>query len=131
MFGLVLQAQIAIDFTLRAVLPLTNRVLNLPPDCAPSIAALRTRIVHTQDVLQSISAHEINEAELKTIHTQAGQAELTLTGEVYVQQYALPNFFFHLTMVYSILRLNGVALGKANFDGFHQYAAGFRFESAE
>ena len=40
----------------------------------------------------------------------------------FLQQYALPNFFFHVTTAYAILRHLGVELGKADYDGFHVYA---------
>jgi hypothetical protein len=38
-----------------------------------------------------------------------------------LQQYALPNFFFHLSMVYALLRQQGLPLSKADFDGWHVY----------
>lgn len=52
---------------------------------------------------------------------QAGQATVTLPGEAFLSQYALPNFFFHLTSAYALLRQQGVPLGKADFDGWHRY----------
>ena len=41
--------------------------------------------------------------------------------------YAVPNFFFHYSMVYAIARNAGVAIGKTDFDGFHKYPLGFIF----
>jgi uncharacterized protein len=52
---------------------------------------------------------------------------LDQTGADFLYLYGLPNFFFHLTMGYAALRAAGADLGKADFDGFHAYAAGFRF----
>ncbi|WP_295961007.1 DUF1993 family protein [Rhodoferax sp.] len=46
---------------------------------------------------------------------------VALPGEAFLSQYALPNFFFHLTSAYALLRQQGVPLGKADFDGWHQY----------
>jgi hypothetical protein len=46
---------------------------------------------------------------------------VSLPGPEFLYQYALPNFFFHLTAAYAILRHEGVALGKQDFDGWHAY----------
>ena len=43
--------------------------------------------------------------------------------------YALPNFFFHYSMVYAIARQAGVEIGKSDFDGYHDYPVGFTFMS--
>jgi len=62
----------------------------------------------------------------RAIVSFAGDA-LPLAGGDYYLLYAVPNFFFHLTMVYAIARQAGVPIGKADFDGFHAYPPGFRF----
>ena len=61
------------------------------------------------------------------IATTAGFAELELSGADYYLMYAVPNFFFHYTMAYATARQAGVAIGKADFDGFHAYPPGFSF----
>jgi hypothetical protein len=66
-------------------------------------------------------------AEARIIRHRAGFADLEQTGTDFLFLYGLPNFFFHITMGYASLRAAGVALGKADFDGFHDYPAGFRF----
>jgi hypothetical protein len=63
------------------------------------------------------------------VHTTAGFAELNLPAWEYFQMYAVPNFFFHYSMVYAIARQGGVPIGKSEFDGYHRYPAGFAFTS--
>jgi hypothetical protein len=66
-------------------------------------------------------------AEDRIIQHRAGFAEIEQKGTDFLFLYGLPNFFFHITMGYASLRAAGVVLGKADFDGFHDYPAGFRF----
>ena len=66
-------------------------------------------------------------AEDLMIQHRAGEALLEQPATDFVRLYGLPNFFFHLTMGYAALRQAGMALGKADFDGFHAYPQGFRF----
>lgn len=53
----------------------------------------------------------------------AGTARLEHDPDTYVARFALPNLWFHLTAAYAILRAQGVAVGKADFDGLHAYPA--------
>ncbi|MCG7587734.1 DUF1993 family protein [Photobacterium sp. OFAV2-7] len=45
----------------------------------------------------------------------------------FIHQYILPNFYFHISMVYAIAKSKGVVLSKADFDGIHSYPSGFSF----
>jgi hypothetical protein len=63
-----------------------------------------------------------------SVQTTAGFAELELPGPEYYQMYAVPNFFFHYSMVYAIARQTGVPIGKSDFDGYHRYPSGFTFD---
>ena len=57
----------------------------------------------------------------------AGFAKLQFGQPEFLHQYILPNFFFHISMLYAIAKLNGVVLSKADYDGYHAYPAGFSF----
>ena len=57
----------------------------------------------------------------RVVHDTAGHARLALGADEFLFQYALPNFFFHTSAAYHILRQRGLAVGKATFDGFHVY----------
>ena len=116
------QVQIADDFALRTCAALAN----IPkPDYGAdevTLAGLRTRIARTTALLRGLSAAQFDGADAKIVTSQAGNANLTLTGLEFVSHYALPNFFFHLSISYAILRHVGVNIGKEDFDGFHAYS---------
>ncbi|MFM2390016.1 MAG: hypothetical protein RLZZ437_1571 [Pseudomonadota bacterium] len=116
----------ATGFALRTSFPLVGRAipeLHGPTD----VAGLTARITAAEAALRSLRAQDFDGAETRIIRHQAGQAMLEQTGRDFLYLYALPNFFFHLTMGYAALRAAGADLGKADFDGFHAYPAGFRF----
>ncbi len=116
----------AVGFTLRATYPLVGRDIPALPD-AIEAAGLRARIGVADAALRALSEQDFTGAEARIIRHQAGQEHLEQTGTDFLHLYGLPNFFFHLTMGYAALRAGGVALGKADFDGFHSYPAEFRF----
>jgi uncharacterized protein len=111
----------AAGFALRVTCPLAGReVPDLPQGLGPRLAVARA-------MLGAMVPAEFEGAETRVIRHRAGFAELEQTGSEFLYLYGLPNFFFHLTMGYAALRAAGVALGKADFDGFHAYPADFRF----
>ncbi|WP_431298703.1 DUF1993 family protein [Tabrizicola sp. BL-A-41-H6] len=111
----------AAGFAMRVTCPLAGReVPDLPEALGPRLAVARA-------LLGSMKAAEFEGAESRIIRHRAGFAELEQTGTEFLYLYGLPNFFFHLTMGYAALRAAGVPLGKADFDGFHQYPEGFSF----
>ena len=65
-------------------------------------------------------------AETRRIRHRAGFADLDQSGADFLHLYGMPNFLFHASMAFAILRANGVAVGKADFDGLHDYPPGFR-----
>jgi hypothetical protein len=111
----------AAGFTLRIACPLAGReVPDLPQALGPRLAVARA-------MLGAMTPSDFDGAEARVIRHQAGFAELEQSGTEFLYLYGLPNFFFHLTMGYAALRAAGVALGKADFDGFHSYPADFHF----
>lgn len=66
-------------------------------------------------------------AETRRIRHRAGFAQLDQPGAEYLQLFALPNFFFHLSMGFAVLRQGGIEIGKSDYDGLHDYPQGFRF----
>lgn len=122
MLPLALQVEIAANFALRACAPLA--ALEVPPfgAHADSFAALHARIDRVQQFLAGLTPAQMADSAQRICTDQAGQARLSLPGEVFLSQYMLPNFFFHLTSAYALLRQQGVQLGKADFDGWHVYS---------
>ena len=77
--------------------------------------------------LAALPAAGFDDLAAARVETTAGFADLALPGPDYYLLYAVPNFFFHYTMVYAIARQAGVDIGKADFDGYHAYPPGFSF----
>ena len=59
---------------------------------------------------------------------KAGFSQVELAAPQYVSQYIIPNFCFHLSMLYLVAKQHGVTVSKGHFDGFHQYPTNFSFE---
>jgi hypothetical protein len=126
MFPAGAQFATAQGFALRAVFPpMGQAVPDLPPGA--DATALVARSVAVGAHLAALGPADFAGAAGRAVRHRAGMAEVVQPGVDYALRYALPNFFFHLTMGYAALRASGVDLGKADFDGIHVYPPGFRF----
>lgn len=125
MFNLAQQARIATGFALRIVAPLTGRG-GPELEADDGIAMLRANAVRALAHVEALRPADFAAAPA-AVETIAGAARLTFAPLDFVRLYALPNFFFHLAMVYALLRAAGLAVGKPDFDGWHAYATGFSF----
>jgi len=67
--------------------------------------------------LQSLSAAQIDGSEARTVTLKRRDKETHFQGQAFLLDHVLPNFYFHLTTAYAILRHNGVAIGKRDFLG--------------
>ena len=85
------------------------------PDDETTLEQLQARIASTVAYLQGVPAGEIEGQEAREIRFTAGQNELQFSGADYVRTFLLPNFYFHLTTAYGVLRHKGVPLGKLDF----------------
>lgn len=86
-------------------------------DNEANFAELRERIRKTIDYLQSVPADQIDGTENKDITVPRRAGPVVLKGEFYLKHFVLPNFFFHVTTTYALLRHNGVDLGKSDYLG--------------
>jgi hypothetical protein len=85
-------------------------------DQETTIPELKARIQKTLDYLAGVAPERLDGSEQKEIIFPVGrEATRTMKGEAYLKHWVLPNFFFHVTMAYAILRHNGVDLGKADY----------------
>ena len=85
-------------------------------DSETTFPELKERIQKTLDYLGTVPRESLDGTEEKEITFPVGRETMrTLTGEAYLKHWALPNFFFHVTMAYAILRNNGVELGKSDY----------------
>lgn len=115
MFPLKAQVRLASDHAKGAPSRLTRRDIPRYEDNEESFADLQSRITRTRDYLASFSEADFDGAEERPVTIKGRQRELNFTGLEYLQTFALPNFFFHVTTAYDILRHNGVPLSKADF----------------
>jgi hypothetical protein len=116
------QVQIACNFVLRACFPLAGQSVPACGDFADNFEGLLARIASVQQLAESLEPALFDGADTRTVRDPAGLAVVTLPGQSFLLHYALPNFFFHVTTAYAILRNHGVKLSKEDFDTFHRYA---------
>jgi len=118
MFPLVRQVQIAADFAKSAPARLAGVDVPSYEDKEQTFADLYARIAKTLAFIETVPAAKVDGSEERAIVTNPGtQWERKFTGQPYLVHYALPNFFFHVTTAYAILRHNGVNIGKGDFIG--------------
>lgn len=83
------------------------------PDAETTMEALQDRIAATIAYLHQLKPEQFQGSESKTLSIQLGQAR----GDVYLLEFGLPNFYFHIAMAHAILRHNGVPVGKMDYLG--------------
>jgi len=115
-FPLVKQLQIVCDTAKLCTARLTNQEAPAHQDNEKSFSDVRHRVADVKKYLSKFSKKDFEGAQERQI-TQARWEGKYLLGEEYVQQHALPNFYFHLTTAYAILRHNGVDVGKKDYLG--------------
>jgi len=86
-------------------------------DNEATLAELRERISATIAYVKSVPAAQIDGSEEKDITLPRRDGPIIMKGEAYLKHFVLPNFFFHLTTAYALLRHNGVEVGKMDFLG--------------
>lgn len=118
MLPFVKQVQIACDAAKFGVSRITGVDAPKFDDTEASLDDLRQRIAATVAFLKSVPAERFVGAETTSVTVPRRSGEpLQFDGESYLKHFALPNFFFHCTTAYALLRHNGVELGKSDFLG--------------
>jgi hypothetical protein len=117
MFTLTRQVQIACDFAKGCAARLAGAEIPKYEDNETSFAELDARIAKTVAFLGGFKPDQIDGTESKAISFKAGQREFNMDGVTYLLYFAMPNFYFHITTAYDILRHNGVEIGKRDFMG--------------
>ncbi len=120
MFPLKRQIQIATD----GVKGFAARMAGIPvpsyEDNEETFADLYARIEKTAAFLKTVTPEQLNGSETKDISLKAGSRELNFKGLPYLTGFVIPNFYFHVSVVYAILRHNGVDIGKQDYLGQYQ-----------
>jgi uncharacterized protein len=117
MLPLTRQVQIACDLAKNSVARLAAQEPPRFPDTETSFEELHARIARTIDYLRGVPASGFEGAETRDIKVPAGERTLEFKGLEFLEQWAIPNVFFHITTAYAILRHNGVDIGKRDFLG--------------
>lgn len=115
-FPLLRQIQVACDNAKLTSARLAGKEAPSHPDTETTLAEIRERIGKTLAYLETLAREDFVGAEERSIsaHWMEGK---TMRGGDYLDWYALPNFYFHVSHAYAILRHNGVPLGKRDFIG--------------
>jgi hypothetical protein len=118
MLPLVRQVQIACDFAKSVPGRLAGVELPVFEDNERSFAELQARIGKTLDFIAGLDPSHFEGSEQRTIVLRPGTPkERTLAGQAYLLHYGLPQFYFHVTTAYALLRHNGVEVGKLDYMG--------------
>jgi len=117
MFPLSRQVQIATDMVKAGVARLTGQEAPRYEDTEQTMDELKARIAKTIDYIESVPASAFEGSEERDIRIPLRDRTLEMKGLQYVRQWVLPNFYFHVTTVYALLRHNGVDVGKRDFLG--------------
>jgi uncharacterized protein len=117
MFPLSRQVQIACDTAKGAVARLAGVDIPKHEDTEKTIPELKARIAKTLDFIESVGAAKIDGSEEREVVLKMRGQDVKLAGLHYLLAQAWPNFYFHVTTAYNILRANGVELGKRDFIG--------------
>jgi uncharacterized protein len=115
MFAFTRQVQIATDAAKGAAARLSGQAIPSYPDTETTIPELKERIAKTLAYVGSINPEQMQGADTKRLTIKIGPNELELTGLDFLLHHALPNFFFHCTTAYDILRHNGLEIGKRDY----------------
>jgi hypothetical protein len=117
MFPLVTQVRIAGDFAKGAVARLTGQEPPKYEDNEATFDELKARLVKTIAYVESFQPGQFDDAATREVTMKMRGEEKRFDGLTYLANVVLPNFYFHITTAYDILRHNGVELGKRDFVG--------------
>jgi len=117
MFPLSRQVQIATDLVKGCAARLAGAEVPNYADTEKAFPELEERIAKTVALLQSFKPAQIDGSEERKIAFKIGGHDMAFLGQAYLLDFVIPNFYFHVTTAYDILRHNGVELGKADYIG--------------
>jgi len=109
------QVQNASDQVKFTAARLSGRTPPAWPDDEKTFAELKARIVKALDYVKTFTAEDLAGGDDRDVTVKIGGQEKTITGETYFLTRSLPNFYFHVTTAYDILRHRGVPVGKGDF----------------
>ena len=118
MLPLVRQVQIACDFAQSVPMRIAGLEVAAYEDTEQSFAELQSRISKTLALINALTPAQLDGSSVQEIVLRPGTPkEKKLSVEDYALKYGMPQFFFHVTTAYNLLRHNGVEIGKKDFMG--------------
>ena len=117
MLPMTTQVQIACDAAKGVVARLAGVEIPVYEDNEKTLADLKARIAKTITFIQTVTPGQIDGTEDKEIVIKRGDKETRYKGMQFLLDTALPNFYFHVTTTYNILRHNGIEIGKRDYLG--------------
>jgi hypothetical protein len=111
------QIQIASDVAKLAAARLSGTEAPSFPDTESTFPELQERIRKTIDYIKSVPREKFDGAEDRICVLKFPQGEMSFPGNVFVNNFALPNFYFHVTTAYDLLRHKGIQIGKMDYMG--------------
>jgi len=117
MFPLLQQVQLACDFAKGASARLAGVPVPAFPDDEKTVDELKARIVKVLAFIDGVAKADVDAGAGRDITLKMRDRTLELKGIAYLNDMAMPNFYFHVTTAYAIMRHNGVAVGKRDFVG--------------
>jgi hypothetical protein len=117
MLPMTSQVQIACDAAKGAMARLAGVEIPKHEDTEKTFAELKDRIAKTVAFIETIKPAQVDGSEGKDVTLKIGGQEMVFKGMPYLFGFAFPNFFFHCTTAYNLLRHNGVEIGKRDFLG--------------
>ncbi len=117
MFALIRQVQLATDFAKGGAARLAGVEVPKWADTEATLEELQARLHKALDFLASLQPAQFEGAEDRAIELTTPAGKLAFSGRDFLLHWAIPNFYFHYTTVYNLLRHNGVPVGKFDFLG--------------
>lgn len=117
MFTLTRQVQLATDFAKGCCARLAGQDVPRWEDTEKTLPELQARLRKALDYLAGFTPAQFDGAGTRAIELKTPAGVFNFTGDSFVLTWALPNFYFHVTTAYNLLRHNGVPVGKLDFIG--------------
>ncbi len=120
------QMATAAGFALRVAFPLAGKAVPRMAMHGVDRAGLAQSFADVTAALAALDPQDFAGAEARRITHRAGFANLDQSAPQFLHLFGMPNFIFHAAMGFAVLRAEGLDIGKADFDGLHDYPAGFQ-----
>ena len=115
MFDFTRQVQLACDFAARAAARLAAEEPRAFADTETTFAEMQARIAASRAYIAGFDPARYDEAETRPVTFKMRGQDVTMPGDQFTYVYSMPQFYFHLTTAYNILRHNGVEVGKGDY----------------